>query len=162
MAASVPLPMGTPTPMSSGQTTEPIVEPSQSEPTGSGPPPQPEPLRELQVFLLGLLRSQCVLIGAAGGAIFVSTGGGRPPSLMSQHQEAEDAPPVLIPAVISRMERLAREVCLPQDGKPVTGLTDMIALPKSASMYGEEARQRLVAAPLWADGRIEGARAYWH
>jgi multidrug efflux pump subunit AcrA (membrane-fusion protein) len=142
--------------VSSGQTTEPIVEPAQTEPQG-GPPPQPEPLRELQVFLLGLLQSQCTLIGAAGGAVFVSTGGGRAPSLMVQHQAADEAAPVLIPAVLSRMEKLALEVCTPEAGNAVQGRMDMVALPRSASMYGEEARQRLIAAPLWADGRVEGA-----
>jgi multidrug efflux pump subunit AcrA (membrane-fusion protein) len=142
--------------VSSGQTTEPIVEPSQTEPQG-GPPPQPEPLRELQVFLLGLLQSQCTLIGAAGGAVFVSTGGGRPPGLLVQHEAPDEGAPVLIPAVLSRMEKLALEVCIPEPGKAVQGRMDMVALPRSASMYGDEARQRIIAAPLWADGRVEGA-----
>jgi multidrug efflux pump subunit AcrA (membrane-fusion protein) len=145
--------------MSSGQSTEPIVEPSQSEPEVGGPPPppRPEPLRELQAFLLGLLQSQCALVGAAGGAVFLSTGGGRAPTLLVQHQAADEAVPLLVPAVLSRMERLALEVFTPQTDQRAQGRAELIPLPRTAAMYGEEARQKIVASPLWADGRVEGA-----
>jgi multidrug efflux pump subunit AcrA (membrane-fusion protein) len=112
-------------------------------------------MRELQAFLLGLLQSQCALIGAAGGAVFLSMGGR--PTLTAQHQAGDEATPVLIPAVLARMEKLALEVTTPEPGKQAEARMDLVALPRSASMYGEEARQRLIAAPLWADGRVEGA-----
>jgi multidrug efflux pump subunit AcrA (membrane-fusion protein) len=141
--------------MSSGQSTEPIVEPSHSEPEVGGPPPE-EPLRELQAFLLELLRSQCGMVGAAGGVVFLSKGAGASPALVVQHEAAEEGP-VLSSAVVSRMERLALDVCATPPGTPAQGRTELVPLPRTSAMYGEEARQKLVAAPLWADGRVEGA-----
>jgi multidrug efflux pump subunit AcrA (membrane-fusion protein) len=145
--------------MSSGQTTQPVEEtPEPASVEGAAPPPQPEPLRELQSFLMGLLEAQCTLVGAAGGAVFLITGADRKPGLMAQHQAPDQvANPILLPPVLSRMERLAGEVCTPDGVSPVQGRMDSVALPRTASMYGEEARHRLIAAPLWADGRVEGA-----
>jgi multidrug efflux pump subunit AcrA (membrane-fusion protein) len=113
-------------------------------------------LRELRAFLLELLRSQCALVGAAAGAVYLSGGSGRPPGLLAQHEIADENTAILLPPVLARMERLAQEV-VTQAGGRADGRTDLVALPREAGMYGEEARQKIVAAPLWADGRVEGA-----
>jgi RND family efflux transporter MFP subunit len=147
--------------MSTGPSTEPLVEAShRAEPAVSGPPPQNDALRDLQAFLMHLLRAQCALVGALGGAVFLASGAARKPGLVAQHQATEDAVPLLQPSVIARMERLAGELCIAEaePGKTPGGRIDTVAVPRPGSgLYGEEVRQRLLAAPLCADGRVEGA-----
>jgi hypothetical protein len=147
--------------MSSGQTTGTVMEASQpGEPGVAGPPPQTEGLREVQGFLMHLLRAQCGLIGAMGGAVFLATGAARRPGLVAQHQPEGESVAVLQPGVLARMERLAGELCIAEGeaGKLPGGRIDSVALAKAgAGLYGEESRHRLLAAPLCADGRVEGA-----
>lgn len=147
--------------MSTGPSTEPLVESAHgAEPGVAGPPPQNDALRDLQAFLMHLLQAQCALMGALGGAVFLASGPARKPGLIAQHQASDDATPLLQPGVIARMERLAGELCIAEvePGKTPGGRIDSVALARAGSgLYGEEVRQRLLAAPLCADGRVEGA-----
>jgi len=147
--------------MASGQSTETVVDLSQpGEPVAGGPPPNERATRDLQAFLLQLLQMQCSLVGAMGGAVFIAGGAARKPALFAQHQPANETTPILAPAVLSRMERLAGELCIekPEPGRPPQGRMDTISLARSqGALYGEEVRHRLIAAPLTAEGRTEGA-----
>lgn len=136
--------------MSSSQTTEvPPAGQMPAPPTGSGPPTPA--MRELQAFLDDLLRMQCAMIGAIGGAAYLSGGESRGAGLVAVHQANGEPLP---PQVLSKAEHLASRVC--GDGAGA-GRSEAIALPRTGSMYGDEQRHRLLAAPLRADGRTEGA-----
>ncbi len=157
----VATPQETPERMTSGQTSESVVDaPQPGAAEVGGPPPQPDAMLELQAFLMQLLQSQVAMVSAMAGAVFLAGGAARKPGLLVQHQAAGEAAPVLAPGVIARMERLAAELCAPDAdaGKAPQGRMDTIALARAAGgLYGDEARHRLIAAPLWADGRVEGA-----
>jgi len=126
---------------------------------GASPPPLPPPaeaLAELRLFLTELLEAQCTLLGAAAGAVYLSAGGLRRSGLFAQHQ-APTKPgceSVLIPAVLAKMERLGTDLCQQTIN---VGKIDTVSIPRGPSMYGEEPRLRLVASPLVAEGRTEGA-----
>lgn len=129
-------------------------------PTGEGPevpgaiPPPEGPgspaLRELRTFFDGLLREQCEALGALAGAAYLAAGEARGAGLVSVHQSNG---PVMSPAVLARVERLATEMVRGGEGSRAEAIT----LPRAGAMYGEEARHKLLAAPLVADGRTEGA-----
>jgi len=147
--------------MSSGQSTDTPVELSQpGEPAAAGPPPNEAAANDLKAFLLTLLQLQCGLVGAVAGTVFIGGGATRKPSLFAQFQPPSEPSGLLSPPVIGRMERLAGELCLVDADatRPPQGRMDTIALAKAqGGLYGDELRHRLIAAPLTADGRVEGA-----
>lgn len=146
--------------MASGQPTETVVDVSQpGEPAAGGPPPNDAAARDLKTFLIQLLHLQCAVVGAMGGAVFISGGASRKPTLFAQHQPATETADVLVPPVLARMERLAGELCIAEgDARTPQGRMDTVSIARAqGALYGEEVRHRLIAAPLTAEGRIEGA-----
>jgi len=147
--------------MSSGQTTEPNVETAGDaarERVASPPLPTSPALLELRGFLLDLLDAQCLVVGATGGAIFLAAGPGRTPTLMAQSSRGLSRAETLTPALLSRLERIAVELWRAGEGGALPpGRAETLALPRGGSMYGEESRLLVLAAPLLADGRLEGA-----
>ncbi|MCX5691504.1 MAG: efflux RND transporter periplasmic adaptor subunit [Planctomycetota bacterium] len=122
---------------------------------GSGP--DPIQYARLQQCLTQVLSTQCLIAAGLGGAAFI--GSGRSCGLAAQYT-APDAERVtqgaalLAPATLERMAQLA--AALTSQGSP-KGLADSVMLPRARAMYGDEIRLRAFAAPLLADGKVEGA-----
>jgi len=120
---------------------------------GDGRPP--EALAELRAFLVSLLETQCALVGASAGVAYFAKAAGRHSGAIASVLANGDKA-ALSAAVLDRAERLASEVCEAAD--PISaGRIESIILPRKGSMYGEEQRARLLASPLSAEGRVEGA-----
>jgi RND family efflux transporter MFP subunit len=155
--------MGTAPPHSSANASEqsPEIAPSEdaAEQTPSGGGPDAERLSQLRACLEQLLSAQCVITGAFSGVAFLSARPGRPGGCIAQisSPSAErnlDGAAVMNSATI---ERLARVAALVESHPNEPGVCEVIALPKSRAMYGEELRFRAFGAPLRADGKVEGA-----
>lgn len=104
-------------------------------------------------MLTKLLETQCGLVAGACGVAFAIAGAARQAGVLATFQV--DGHALLSTALMARIERLAAEVAA--DSPPTLGRTDMAALPRTGTMYGEEARVRLLATPLVAEGVTEGA-----
>lgn len=138
--------------MTISQTTLPELEGPQPA-DASSPAAGPEPLRELREMLTRLLATQCSLVGGIAGAAFTTSGAARQAGILATFQVEGQS--IMSPPLLARIERLAVETC--QDSPPSLGRADAMALPRTGSMYGDEARVRLLATPLVAEGVTEGA-----
>lgn len=139
--------------MTISQTTLPELEGPQPA-DASSPAAGPEPLRELREMLTRLLATQCSLVGGIAGAAFTTSGAARQAGILATYQV--DGQSIISPPLLARIERLAVETC--QDSPPSLGRADAMALPRTGTtMYGDEARVRLLATPLVAEGVTEGA-----
>lgn len=134
--------------MTISQTTVPELE-GPAPATGS----PPEALRELRALLTKLLETQCGLVGGVCGVAFATAGAARQAGVLASFQA--DGHALLSQPLMARIERLAGEVAA--DQPPTIGRTDSATLPRTGTMYGEEARVRLLATPLVAEGNTEGA-----
>lgn len=150
--------------MSSDPSSPTLVESSTGTPgeSSGGAPPAADAMRELSEFLSGLLRTQCAAVGGLGGAVYLTGGSGRAAGLIAQHWHPS-AMSLASSGTLSRLEKLASEVCASGggDGAKASGRVDALVPVKqgggSAAMYGEQEKLPIVAAPLFADGRVEGA-----
>lgn len=127
-------------------------------PAGAGP--DPEQLARLQQCLQRVLAAQCAIGGGVAAAAFL--GGSRPSGLLAHHaspgsESLVDGGPLLTPALIERLERVAAAACTAHGASRLAGLVESIALQRSRTMYGDELRLRAFATVLLADGRPEGA-----
>ncbi|MFA6043822.1 MAG: HlyD family efflux transporter periplasmic adaptor subunit [Phycisphaerales bacterium] len=136
--------------MTISQTTLPELDGPQPAPATGSPP---EALRELRALLTKLLETQCGLVGGVCGVAFATAGTARQAGVLASFQA--DGHALLSPPLMARIERLAGEVAA--DQPPTLGRADAAALPRTGTMYGEEARVRLLATPLVAEGNTEGA-----
>lgn len=120
-----------------------------------------DPHQHLNQFLTQLLEVQCQLVGGIAGIVYLARGAdGKavPASVfragaMARETDGQD---VLTAGSAARLERLAARIF--EQESPVDGLVEIIAIPRgSRSMYGQEIQLRALAAPLVAEGRVEGA-----
>ncbi len=153
--------------MTSGQTTQP-AGPGVARSAAPGPAGSSRATgvsAELNTFLLALLEYQCSLVGALAGAIYLagsqSRGAGIAATFVPRAGQngtvagvrSED---LLSEAVLRRIERLGAQAAAPApDSSPAALIEDLTLAP--AGLYENRASHRLIAAPLSAEGRTEGA-----
>ncbi|MCB9846319.1 MAG: HlyD family efflux transporter periplasmic adaptor subunit [Phycisphaeraceae bacterium] len=115
---------------------------------GTGAPTS-ESARDVHVFLAALLESQCKLVGAWAGVIVLAPTQARRGGVAANWPKSEDA---LDAAAVGRLERLGAEVA--QQRLP---RTDSLTIAPKAGLYDAGRAHRVLAAPLIAAGRAEGA-----
>jgi len=131
---------------------------------GRTPPSAPrDAVGELRAFFVSLLEHQARLTGAAGGVVYL---------LETQARKAGPAAVFIAPgeadslrgrlnaggAAMSRIESLVSELAdaFRKSGGQTPGVIEEISIGESG-MYRSGATHRAIAAPLVAEGRVEGA-----
>lgn len=150
--------------MTSGQTTQPAgpaaarsasVRPAGSLRSGDA-------ASDLTGFLVGLLEFQCALVGALAGAVYLAGSQARRAGIAATFTSGASASgplgagrpeELLSDVMLRRIERLGAQAAGPAGG---TGVQEEITL-SPAGLYEARATHRVIAAPLSAEGRTEGA-----
>jgi multidrug resistance efflux pump len=129
---------------------------------GAGVPP------ELASFFTSLLDAQCRLVGAIAGLVYLLPSDSRRGGVAAFHvvrsDATGDASEVLTDALIARLERIGAEAAGPKaSGENGTaaraagaGMVETVTLPRGG-LYQAEPTHRVLACPLTAEGRPEGA-----
>jgi multidrug efflux pump subunit AcrA (membrane-fusion protein) len=132
--------------------------------TGRTPAGAPrDALSELRAFFASLLEQQTRLIGACGGLVYLVETPSRKPGPAALHfapGEAEMLRPQLAPGspTLARLERIANEAAeawRSSSGRS-PGVSEELALA-GGGMYNAGPTHRAIAAPLVAEGQVEGA-----
>lgn len=116
---------------------------------------------DLQAFLTTMLEAQCRLVAGLGGIVVLVPTRARRGGIAARHSvpAAHRADPLTDPALVRRMERLAAQAA-ENAGLPGAaannGLAEQISLGGN-DVYAIESTHRLLAVPLRAEGRVEGA-----
>lgn len=105
---------------------------------------------DLRTFLVDLVRAQCELLDALAGCALI------PGSAVRQAIVATHIDPAanLGPAQMARLEAIAKEAATSGEGR-----IDALMLSRGDALYDQGVRHALVACPLAAEGRVEGACA---
>lgn len=116
----------------------------------------PDPASELKEFLGELIETQCRLVGAIAGAVFLLGGGARAGGLMAQYN-APGTRPINLEKVGPRLEKIIESACRAAGGAGgPAGVVDVLRMPGEGALYGDEPAHPVLAAPLVAAGRVEG------
>lgn len=105
---------------------------------------------DLRTFLTDLVRVQCELVDALAGCALIPGSPVRAPILATHMSPSAN----IGPGQISRLESLAREAATTGSDR-----VDAITLARGDALYDQGARHAIIACPLAAEGRIEGACA---
>lgn len=116
--------------------------------------------QDLTAFLRRLLEFQCRLIGAIGGAVYLSPSQTRREGTIAFYAtEGQDQQSLFDDQMLRRIERIGREASSIALNSPLKrlGLVESVTLPRAGGVYEAVPTHRAIASPLVADGRAEGA-----
>lgn len=126
--------------------------------------PQGDRVAELRGFLADLVRAQAELVGAIAGGVFLAGSAQRRAGLFVRWPGAGDSgdiPDLFRGPALAKLEKVAAEVVASppqQHGEPAaSGRVDTVTIETAGALYGAEPVHRVLATPLIADGRTEGA-----
>lgn len=105
---------------------------------------------DLRTFLTDLVRAQCELVDALAGCALIAGSSARTQILASHISPTAN----LGAAHISRLEALAKDAAATASDR-----TDTLTIASSDALYGQGTRHPIIAFPLTAEGRVEGACA---
>ncbi len=121
---------------------------------------------DLRAFLRSLLQFQCALVEGAGGVIFLSTTRARRGGIACAYvveNEATDASPGQLPpevftdpSVLKRLERIGADAAESGAREGAAGVIESVSIA-ATGLYEAAATHRVLASPLIAEGRTEGA-----
>lgn len=122
-----------------------------------------DPATELRTFLERLLATQCRLVGAVAGVVYLMSGSGRAGGVFARF-ESPGSTPVNLDGAGPRLEQIIEAACRSVDlaaqeaGRPgaPTGVAEIVRLRGGSGLYGDEPSFPILAAPLVAAGRVEG------
>jgi len=118
---------------------------------------------EVRRFFVTLLEAQCRLVGASGGVVVLAGTRARPGGLVARHAlggEADrDARLLHESDVLARLERLATRAMRERDpaDHESAGVWESASFGDRGGLYDTGSTHVLLAAPLVAEGRVEGA-----
>jgi hypothetical protein len=121
--------------------------PAQAAPT---PRDNTAAVADLRTFLTDLVRAQCELLDALAGCALIPGSPVRPAILATHIAPTAN----LGQAQIARLEALAKDAAATASDR-----TDTITIARSDALYDQGTRHTIIACPLAAEGRIEGACA---
>ncbi|MCC5786507.1 MAG: HlyD family efflux transporter periplasmic adaptor subunit [Phycisphaerales bacterium] len=147
--------------MSTGSTSQGAALPA-AEHQPANLAPQSDRVAELRGFLGELVRAQAELVGAVAGGVFLAGSAQRRAGLFVRWPEAGapgDLPDLFRGPALQRLEKIAGEVVASprQADSQVAGRVDTVTVETPGALYGAEPVHRVLATPLVADGRVEGA-----
>jgi hypothetical protein len=116
---------------------------------------------EIRGFFVSLLEMQCTLIGAAGGIVVLAPTKARAGGTVARHVRGDesdrDARLLHDPEMLGRLERVGvRAISSPTDNG-TRGVWEAARLSDGAGLYETGASHLILAAPLVAEGQVEGA-----
>lgn len=120
---------------------------------------------ELQAFFHELLEAQCRLARAVAGIAYLTASASRPGGVVARYARAEsgaaDAAALLAGATLAQLERAAIAAVRAAPNGPArpAGIVEPLTLPDRHGLYDPRPTHRILASPLLAEGRVEGATA---
>lgn len=143
--------------MNTGQTSQ-----TERQPTPSPRPAAPlahadGPAAELRAFFVQLLQDQCSLVGGLVGVVYLAQTRGRSAGIAARYVADAAAQPGgvgLTPDLLGRLEGVGRRIA---EADHPSGVAENLTLPDAGGIYGAGPAHRVLACPLIAEGRVEGA-----
>lgn len=147
--------------MTNGPQTQPagqaVVKTTAAGPAGS---PAPDAATDLRAFLTQLVERACSLTGGLAGAIYLAASQGRaagiavsaPAAPTPNSNGSARAESLIDEAMLRRFERLGE-----QAASSGIGSAEELTISGRGALYDSRATHRVLAAPLIANGRSEGA-----
>ena len=121
---------------------------SQNVATGNG-----AAVADVRTFLTDLIRAQCELVDGVAGVALIPGGASRP-AIVATHVVSNTSANAVGPALMARLETLAKEVVASGSER-----VDHATISRGNMLYGDGAKHAMIACPLAAEGRVEGACA---
>jgi multidrug efflux pump subunit AcrA (membrane-fusion protein) len=131
-----------------------------SSPRAGGDPPPYDPRGELEKFLCSLLAFQCSLVDAAAAVVFLASSPARRGGVVARYVapggDAVSSDALADVSLLRRLERIGQETIERAGSGALVGTTEAVAVAREG-LYEATATHRVLAVPLTADGRVEGA-----